>query len=109
MTPGQFQYQGEGFRVEMFDGHSFQAFGDVLGRDFFFHAQGLNWTFEVANDSGKSPADGGLDPENAASTEYAAFWFCRGMLDKQAVLLSCDEGLAIIQKCVRDYRQANDT
>lgn len=107
MTPGQFQ--GEDFRVEMFDGHSFQAFGDVRGRDFFFHAQGFNWTFEVANDSGKSPADGGFDPEGAANTEYAASWFCRGTLDKLAVSLAYDEGLAIIQKCVRDYRQANDT
>ncbi|MCI0456555.1 MAG: hypothetical protein L0Z62_06200 [Gemmataceae bacterium] len=68
-----------------------QALGTVLGREFYFRARHDCWSFEVADDQGRFPSDGG-----------GVVGFTREGHHDSASYMPLDEACRIIEKCIQE-------
>lgn len=70
-----------------------QAFGKVLGREFYFRARHDGWSFDVADHDGNLPSDGYRDSDG----------FYREGEYPNAGWMPLREAVKIIGHCLRDY------
>ena len=70
-----------------------QAFGEISGRGFYFRARWDAWSFEVDDDNGVLPSDGGNSEEG---------FVCEDTY-KNASYMPLREALKIIEQCIDEY------
>ena len=72
-----------------------QACGELRGKEIYFRAKYNNWSFDVANEEGMLPSDGGQGG------------YYRESKYKDAGNMSMKEAEEIIKDCVNDYMRTN--
>lgn len=81
---------------EIFGNCPVQALGTVLGRELYFRARHVNWSFDIANAEGGLPSDGYRDSDGFyREGDYA-----------DACWMPLREGIKIITHCLEEYSGA---
>ncbi|MDH5178069.1 MAG: hypothetical protein OEZ39_16315 [Gammaproteobacteria bacterium] len=74
-----------------------QAYGEITGIELYFRAKYDEWTFDVANDVGMLPSDGGQGG------------YFKKSKCKNAGYMTLSKAEKIISECIDDYLQKKNT